>query len=125
MGLQGEKLVLKYEKNYLKQHEKRELAEKVKHTSKIEGDGAGYDIHSYTTEREDKYIEVKTTKGNKGTPFYISLNELNFSKKYLNSYYLYRVYNFDKENNSGEFYVLKGNIKNNFTLEPIKFKVKK
>lgn len=66
--------------------------------SNNEGDGAGYDILS----REDdgvtpRYIEVKTTTGGIDTPFFFSDNELTFSKKNKQNYYLYRLYNFGKQ----------------------------
>ena len=35
----------------------------VVHVAKVEGDGAGYDIKSYTSDGEQKFIEVKTTRG--------------------------------------------------------------
>ncbi|MCF8001745.1 MAG: DUF3883 domain-containing protein [Halanaerobiales bacterium] len=124
MGLAGEKLVLKHEYNYLIDNGKDELAEKIKHTSVIEGDGAGYDIKSYTLKGEVKYIEVKTTKGGKNTPFYITLNELAFSERYKENYYLYRVYNFDTALNYGKVYYKKGNIKKNFKLEAVKYRAK-
>ena len=39
------------------------------HVSEIEGDGAGYDIKSYTPDGKVRYIEVKTTRGAIRTPF--------------------------------------------------------
>ncbi|MBO8161743.1 MAG: DUF3427 domain-containing protein [Thermosipho sp. (in: Bacteria)] len=125
LGKAGELQVLEYERQYLIDSGRQDLAEKVFHTSYIEGDGAGYDILSYTAEGELKYIEVKTTSGGKGTPFILTLNELAFSQQHSKNYYLYRVYEFNKETGKGKFYVLKGSVSENFNLEPIQFKAKR
>lgn len=55
------------------------LAEKVLHTAKIGGDGAGFDIRSFFPDGRLKFIEVKTTTGPKDTDFLISANEVAFS----------------------------------------------
>ena len=62
LGLVGEELVLKYEKETLISLGKEDLAERIIHTSKVEGDGAGYDIKSFNedllpTFEENKYKE--------------------------------------------------------------------
>lgn len=69
----------------------------------------------------EKYIEVKTTTKNKETPFFISANEIEFSKSYSSQYYLYRVFDFDWENNKGKFYILKGDISKQLKLTPKQF----
>lgn len=61
----------------------------------LEDDSAEYDILSYDVDNKQKiYIGVKTTTGNKLTPFYISEGEIEFSKKKPNQYRLYRIFNF-------------------------------
>jgi hypothetical protein len=55
------------------------FAEQIRWISKEEGDGTGFDILSKHLDGKDKYIEVKTTKPGKETPFYFSRNELTFS----------------------------------------------
>ena len=59
---------------------------------------------------DEKYIEVKTTEGGKYSKFYLSRNELLFMRLHYPNYSLYRVYNYDVELNSGEFYELKRDI---------------
>lgn len=93
LGAVGEELVLNYEKWHLQSIGKDNLADRVKWISKEEGDGAGFDILSYTPSGHDKYIEVKTTKLGKETPFYFSRNELHFSQSHRNDYHLYRLFN--------------------------------
>ncbi|MFC7441173.1 DUF3427 domain-containing protein [Laceyella putida] len=123
IGLIGEQLVLEHEKRLLRDAGRHDLADKVRHVSVIEGDGAGYDILSFTHEGQEKYIEVKTTSGGKHTPFYMTINEVNFSKAYANQYYLYRVYNLRPDIKSPEFYIIRGDISLQKQLVATQFKV--
>jgi hypothetical protein len=75
-GDAGELWVVRYEEEYLKSIGRSDFAKKVKHVAKSEGDGLGYDILSFTEDGEEKYIEVKTTKGDFHSTFYITRNEL-------------------------------------------------
>lgn len=95
LGESGEQLVLNYEKWVLIRNGKESLAEQVKWISKEEGDGAGFDILSKNVNGTDKYIEVKTTKLGKETPFFFSRNELMFSQNHDKDYHLFRLFNFD------------------------------
>lgn len=76
--------------------------DEVEHTSKVRGDGTGYDISVFKQDGTYKYIEVKTTKGEKGNSFYMSINEYDFYKMHINNYELARVYYFDKEKKTGQ-----------------------
>ncbi|MDG1097160.1 MAG: DUF3427 domain-containing protein [Methylophilaceae bacterium] len=122
LGLAGEELVVEYEKKLLASAGLNDLATLVRHVSKELGDGAGYDVLSYDLYGNKKYIEVKTTKGNLNTEFYISINEVNFSEQYSKNYYLYRLYNFDEVLNYADFFILPGQVSNNIDLKPINFK---
>lgn len=95
LGLYGEQLVLEFEKWNLLKLGKEKLAEKVEWISKDMGDGAGFDILSKNLNGTDKYIEVKTTRLGKETPFFFSNNELDFSIKKSSDYQLFRLFNFD------------------------------
>jgi hypothetical protein len=123
LGLAGEELVLEYEKTMLMDAGRLDLAEMVQHTSKVEGDGAGYDIKSFTTTGEMKYIEVKTTKAGARTAFYLSQNELAFSRSHQDAHYLCRVYGYDEVSKSGTFYVVRGDFENTFQLTPTEYRV--
>ena len=118
LGYAGELIVLKYEKDFLERAGKSNLMKKVKHVSDEEGDGAGYDILSFDLDGNEKYIEVKTTKFNSDTPFYLTDNELEFSKKEASNYYLYRVYDFDIQENQAKLYILHGDLTNILSLKP-------
>lgn len=96
LGLLGEELAIDYEKWRLIENGKEKLAEAIEWVSKDYGDGAGFDILSKNLNGTDRYIEVKTTKSGKFTPIYFTRNELKFSQKNEQNYYLYRVFEFKK-----------------------------
>lgn len=112
IGERGEKLVLEMETKKLKaavEAGKISSMDKLIDWVSIEDDSAGYDILSYDVDAmQPMYIEVKTTTYSKMTPFYMSENELAFSKKNANHYHLYRVYNFGKE--VAEYFELTGDV---------------
>jgi hypothetical protein len=59
-----------------------------------EGDGAGYDVRSFTPEGDERLLEVKTTNGSARTPFFLSRNELAVAKERSEDWRLYRVHLF-------------------------------
>ena len=125
LGLLGEELVLNYEKESLISLGKEDLAEKIIHTSKVEGDGAGYDIKSFNEDGSVKYIEVKATRGNINTDFYMSPRELRFAELNKDSFCLYRVFDLQKRTNNGKFFVFNGDINNSFNKIPTGFRLSK
>jgi hypothetical protein len=124
LGNAGELAVLAQEIKYLIGIGRPDLADKVSHTSAIEGDGAGYDIRSFDSDGKVKYIEVKTTKGAITTPFFMSTNEIRFSEHHSDRYALYRVFEFKMETKSGKIFKIEGNIGSLCQLEPINFRVR-
>jgi len=120
LGDQGELLVIDFERNKLIKANKSDLAKKIIHVSKT-NDYAGYDILSFDEKGAEIFIEVKTTKGPKSSDFFISPGEVKRSKNFKN-YKLYRVFNFNMKNKSGELYIKDGSIENNFNLKPTGFK---
>tara|TARA_Y100000741_G_C18237529_1_gene552344 strand:+ start:707 stop:1705 length:999 start_codon:yes stop_codon:yes gene_type:complete len=121
LGLMGEKLVLRYEKKYLEENKRSDLAQKVAHHSVTLGDGLGYDILSFNLDGKKKFIEVKTTKGINKTDFFITPTELRRSKS-EKEYYLYRIYNYCEETNNGNLYIKKGPLSSSFNLIPNEYK---
>jgi hypothetical protein len=97
LGSYGEELVIKYEKWNLIKLGKDNLADKIEWVSKEVGDGAGFDILSKNLNGTDKYIEVKTTRLGKETPFFFSSNELQFSINKASYYHLYRLFNAEND----------------------------
>lgn len=94
LGRQGEELVLLSERARLSAAGRKDLALKVEWTSQERGDGAGYDIQSFTVSGEDRLLEVKTTSGHKRTPFYLTENERSFSEERPDAFRLIRLYDF-------------------------------
>jgi hypothetical protein len=123
LGLAGELLVLQYEQVSLHKQGCPDLADKVRHVSYIEGDGAGYDILSYAADGTEKYIEVKTTTGGADSAFYMTRHEVAFAEQHSSNYYVYRVYEFDQAGNAGKFYVRRGAIEVAFRLTAVQYRV--
>lgn len=95
LGAKGEAFVMEFERFRLEEAGRSDLVKEVEWRSKSQGDGLGYDIRSFNPERDEElFIEVKTTSSGKYQPFYISENELQYSKEFSNQYSLYRVYEF-------------------------------
>ena len=122
IGDEGELCVIKYEKEKLIQAKRSDLVDSIIHIAKI-NDAAGYDILSYDESGNQIFIEVKTTQYPIRTDFFISPGEIKFSKDNKDNYFLYRVYNFDRLNQRGHFFITKGNVEENFNLKPINYKV--
>jgi Domain of unknown function (DUF3883) len=93
LGKKGERKILETERSRLL-IENPQLVEKIRWVSQEDGDGAGYDILSFDKDGRERFIEVKTTVGGQTTPFFISRNEIDFSKERPNEYRLVRLYDF-------------------------------
>lgn len=115
LGILGEEFVLDFERNRLITEGREDLAKEVEWTSKDKGDGAGYDIRSFSlSDERELFIEVKTTKLGKYLPFYISENEVEFSKLYSDQYSLYRVFDYSKV---PKMFMLNGNVTQRVNLQ--------
>jgi hypothetical protein len=119
LGRSGEELVLEYEKWRLNKIGLSKLAESVEWISQTQGDGSGFDIMSRNHDGSDKYIEVKTTKLIKETPFFFTINELQFSIEHKERYHLYRLFNFDQ---SPRMFICNGDLNKICKSSPIVFK---
>jgi hypothetical protein len=118
LGSSGEELVLEFEKWSLIRSGKEKFAEQIRWISKEEGDGAGFDILSKQLNGKDKYIEVKTTKLGKETPFYFSSNELDFSQQHSDNFHLYRLFNFEDD---AKMFIRNGGLDSICHITPIKY----
>tara|TARA_Y100000590_G_C15688273_1_gene1002451 strand:+ start:571 stop:2037 length:1467 start_codon:yes stop_codon:yes gene_type:complete len=126
VGYIGEVLVLNYEKEKLSKVSRKDLANKVEHTSQTVGDGTGYDIKSYDEKGNVMYIEVKTTQEGLKSDFFMSPKEIDFSRKNENSYYLYRLYDLELQPKPiANFYIERGDISNHYNAEPTEYKMKR
>jgi len=122
IGTAGERFVVEYERENIKNYNLPE-EKQVQWISKDVGDGLGYDVLSYDSQGNEIYIEVKTTLGGEKSSFYITANELLKSEQEKESYFLYRVYNFDMEKQWGELSVRRGSLKE-LCIMPQVYKVK-
>ncbi len=122
LGLEGELLVLDQEIEKLKRAGRLDLAERVLHVSAVEGDGAGYDVKSFDVNGDIKYIEIKTTKGSAQTPFFISPNEVEFSRQHSKHYFLYRLYEFDMDKRNANVFVIDGDLSKQISLTATQYK---
>lgn len=75
LGTAGEEFIGQFEHWRLNSLGQSRLADKVDHVSKSKGDGLGYDILSFETNGKERFIEVKTTRFGKDTPFFVSKGE--------------------------------------------------
>ena len=108
LGDFGEDWVMEFEQERLRN---QGINHSVEHSSKVRGDGLGFDILSVEDDGiTERYIEVKATEKEWTQPFYFSDNEMEFSDLHSDHYYLYRVYNLSDRH--GDLIILKGSLKN-------------
>jgi len=118
LGERGEQFVINYEKARLISAGRDELADRIEQVSATIGPVAGFDIHSYEADGKDRFIEAKTTKFGKTTPFYVTPNELRFSRENAERYYLYRVFGFRFD---PRLFEMSGSLEEGCRLEPSQY----
>ncbi len=94
LGKAGEAFVVQFERRRLLQENRADLAGRIRWTAKEDGDGAGYDVHSYTVAGTELLIEVKTTHGSARTPFFLTRNEVETASEFRDNWRIYRVHLF-------------------------------
>ncbi|PEN05041.1 hypothetical protein CRI93_14095 [Longimonas halophila] len=123
IGEAGEEYVLSYEIQELKSNGLAELADRV-HRVSLENVAAGFDILSYYSNGDEKYIEVKSSKSHY-TDFEITINELRTAKQHGDDYWIYRVKGVGTE--SVDVTKLRNPVKlieeEDLLLQPTKFRV--
>lgn len=118
LGASGERFVLDFERARLIAANRESLASKIEHVSKTQGDGAGFDILSYDARGRERLVEVKTTRSGKHTPFFVSANELEVSRREIERYQIYRVFSFAT---APRLFIRPGAIDEGFLLTPEQF----
>lgn len=118
LGEAGEQFVINFERARLIRAGKESLAGRIEQVSATVGPSAGFDIKSFEVSGTDRYIEAKTTKYGKNTPFFITPNELQFSRDHASRYCLYRLFRFRE---SPRLFALNGRVEDRCTLEPSEF----
>ena len=94
LGRAGELFVLELESRRLHAAGRKRLADRVEHVASTQGDGLGYDVHSFEESGKPRLIEVKTTAFGEQTPFYVTRNEVARSERDADVYHLYRLFDF-------------------------------
>lgn len=119
LGMAGEQFVINFEKARLIHEGRENLADRIEQVSVTVGPSAGFDILSFEADGSDRYIEAKTTKYGKYTPFYITRNELHFSREKAARYHLYRVFSFRQD---PRLFTLQGAVHDHCVLAPSGFR---
>ena len=96
-------------------------ADKIKHVSASEGDGAGFDILSFDAGGRDRLIEVKTTRMGPDSRFFVSKKEVEVSDLRSPAYHLYRVFQFGV---APKLFILPGSMNQTCELEPRVFEAR-
>ncbi len=97
LGQAGEEFVVDLERRRLTEGDRRDLAHRVRWTAAEDGDGAGYDVASFSLQGEERLIEVKTTNGSEQTPFFLTRNEFLVANERSAHWLIYRVHLFARE----------------------------
>lgn len=119
LGRQGEERILKFEHARLTESGRNDLARKIEWVSDVEGDGAGYDILSFSPDGAERLLEVKTTTGYQLTPFYLTENERTLSVERPDAFRLVRLYDFLK---SPRVFELKPPLEESVMLRPTNYR---
>ena len=95
LGEAGERFVLEVERERLTRLGLSYRLGDLRWVAKEDGDGLGYDIRSFDdTGRQERFIEVKTTRGGALTPFFLTENERYVAEGLEGRWQLYRVHAF-------------------------------
>ena len=119
LGAAGEALAMEVEHRRLRGAGHRQLAEKIEHVSRSQGDGLGYDILSFETDGRERLIEVKTTSFGARTPFFASKREVAVSDERAQNFSLYRVFKFRE---APKIFILPGSLRESCELDPVQFR---
>jgi hypothetical protein len=119
LGEAGETWVINFERQRLLAEGREDLANKIVWASKDVGDGLGFDIISYNSSGDKVYIEVKTTCLGKFSAFYLTQKEIQTSLKLGVSYYIYRVFDFNKET---KLFTIENSLADSLDLVPTTFR---
>ncbi len=119
LGRAGEQWALDFEQKRLTDEGLAELFQRVDWVSDRLGDGAGYDILSYDSKDQQRFIEVKTTNQGYASSFVVTRNELEFAQEVGEAFHLYRVFAFRE---SPSLYMLRDDLSKQLSLEPLDYR---
>jgi Protein NO VEIN, C-terminal len=119
LGRRGEEFVLEFERKRLHDGGRRDLVPRIEWTSKIRGDGAGYDVQSFNADGTSRLVEVKTTGLGKYFPFNVTVNEVRCSQARPDEFHLYRVFHFGPD---AHLYMLPGELSKSCRLDATQYR---
>lgn len=125
-GEKNEEAIYRHELEIMMKAEADEQVKKMEGFFKNKNDTEGYDILSFELidgEYQEKYIEVKSTQSSdEGTPIDITKGEIEFAKKHMENYYIYRIINSNSKNRYVK--IIKGiDLFKSFELIPTTYKL--
>jgi hypothetical protein len=115
LGLHGEEFVISFEQARLVSLGKDSLASRIEHVARTRGDSEGFDVLSFDATGRERFIEVKSTKHGKETPFFVTRNQVQVSETRRSAYHVYRVFQFGAR---PLMYQLHGAISDTCALDP-------
>lgn len=118
LGEAGERFVINFERARLIHAGKASLADRIEQVSATAGPAAGFDVRSFEEDGSDRFIEAKTTKYGKSTPFFVTPNELRFSRENASRYFLYRMFRF---RDGPRLFALHGRLEERCIVKPSQF----
>ncbi len=119
LGKAGEKFLFRSEQLHLSAIGRDDLSSRVRWVAEEDGDGAGYDILSFSRDGKERWLEVKTTNGPVTTPFWISENERRVAEDNPDVFRLARLFDFSR---SPAAYRLKPPLSNHVKLVATEYK---
>ena len=125
-GIINETTIFKQERKRLLEEGANEQVEKMDEFFENKKENEGFVVLSFEKdengEYKEKYIEVKSTKENEGTPIDITSNEIEFAKEHVKDYYLYRIVN--SNTNQRYLKIVTGEeLFSNYSFIPTSFKI--
>jgi hypothetical protein len=119
LGRKGEAFVLNFERARLVAAGADRLAGKIEHVAVTRGDHVGFDVLSFETDGRERLIEAKTTGFGVETPFFVTPNEIDVSRRAGDRYHIYRMHRFRVE---PRLFVVNGPVDERFNLEATEFR---
>ena len=118
LGRAGEQFVVRFEEARLAAAGEERRAAEIEHVSETRGDHLGFDVLSFEPDGRERLIEVKTTAFGRDTPFYLSRNQLEVSRRERDRYHLYRLFRFRA---APKLFSLRGALDDVCRVDPVEY----
>lgn len=118
LGRAGEEFVVCFEQARLVAAGEARRAGEVEHVSETRGDHLGFDVLSFEPDGRERLVEVKTTAFGRDTPFYLSRNQVEVSRRESGRYHLHRLFRFRAD---PKLFSLSGALEDVCRMDPVEF----